>query len=559
MYVEKTAEILSQFIPMQKEELLLLLERPKQTGFGDVSVPCFTLAKELKKSPAIIANELSEKIKNPYFHQVKAVGGYINIFIYPALLYQETMQEVLSRKEHFGSSQKGEDKMIVIDMSSPNIAKPFSMGHLRSTVIGNSLGMLYEKTGHEVKKINYIGDWGTQFGKLIAAYEKWGKEDEVVKNPIKELFKLYVKFHDQAGFEPNLNDEGRSWFKRLEDGDERAQQLWKWFRDLSLVEFNRIYDLLGISFDYTQGESFYNDKMERVVEELNQKKLLIESGGAQIVSLDDANIPPCLILKSDGATLYATRDLASILYRKETFKFQEAIYVVGQEQTLHFNQVGSVLEKMGYYWHNQLVHVPFGLILKDGKKMSTRKGKVVLLDEVLQEAIRMARKSIEEKNPELHYKEEVAHWVGVGSIIFHDLKHHRIHDFEFSLQNMLAFEGETGPYLQYTYARIQSLLQKGEFVETDTLLSNDAEKNQEVVKHISRFPSIVEKACREHDPSLLARLLLDIAKEFNSYYHAVKIIDQSEKQQSRLQFSHAVGIVLKEGLRLLGIKAPTRM
>jgi arginyl-tRNA synthetase len=557
--MQKTAEILTNFISIDKETLLYLLERPKQADFGDVSFPCFTIAKELRKSPVSIASDLSAKIKDPYFKDVKAVGGYVNIFINHEMLYDQIVHEVLIKKEQYGASKKGVNKNVVIDMSSPNIAKPFSMGHLRSTVIGNALGLLYEKNGYNITKINYIGDWGTQFGKLMAAYERWGAEEVIEQNPIKELFTLYVKFHEQALLEPTLNDEGRSWFKRLEDGDKRAEKLWKWFRDLSLEEFNRIYSLLGISFNYTQGESFYNDKMAGVVEELKQKELLVESEGAQIVQLDDDTLPPCLILKSDGATLYATRDLASILYRKETYQFDFAVYVVGQEQTLHFKQVKGVLKKMNHPWYEDLIHVPFGLILKNGKKMSTRKGKVVLLDEVLQEAIAMATKNIEEKNPTLDDKEEVAKTVGVGAVIFHDLKHHRIHDFEFSLQDMLAFEGETGPYIQYTYARIQSLLKKGNFNESTNLSPNFDDENLGVVKHIARFPVIVEKACNEHDPSLLARLLVDIAKEYNSYYHSVKVIDHSEKQVSRLQFSFVVGVVLKEGLRLLGIKTPTSM
>ncbi|MBM6619390.1 arginine--tRNA ligase [Bacillus suaedaesalsae] len=558
MYLENTAEILTQYLSLEKEQILQLLERPKYTNYGDVSFPCFTLAKELRKSPLIIAKELSERIQHPYFREVRNEGGYVNIYLQPGLIYNETILDVMSKQEKYGSSTVGEGKTVVIDFSSPNIAKPFSMGHLRSTVIGNSLGLLYEKNGYSTTKINYIGDWGTQFGKLMAAYEWWGNDEAIKEDPIRELLRLYVDFHEEAKEDPTLNDKGREWFKRLEDGDEKASKLWKWFRDLSLVEFNRIYDLLGVSFDYIQGESFYNDKMGKVVDELKEQKLLEESEGAHVVSLGD-EMPPCLILKSDGATLYATRDLASVLYRKKEYKFDSAIYVVGQEQTLHFKQVKSVIKKMGYDWCEQFLHIPFGLILKDGKKMSTRKGKVVLLNEVLKEAISIARKNIEVKNPTLMNKEVTAEQVGVGAVLFHDLKHHRIHDFEFSLEDMLAFEGETGPYLQYTFARIQSLLEKGKFTFSKEVIPSDESDQLEVTKLIARFPLIVEKACEDHDPSLLARFLLDLAKEFNSYYHAVKIIDQSSFQTARLQFTYAVGVVLKEGLRLLGIGAPKRM
>ncbi|KAA0550102.1 arginine--tRNA ligase [Bacillus sp. BGMRC 2118] len=558
MYLKKAADILTQFLSLSSEQIFQLLERPKYKNFGDVAFPCFTLAKELRKSPAIIAKELAEKIQHPYFRRVTHEGGFVNITLEPGLIYVETMKVILSKQEQYGSTNLGIEKHIVIDYSSPNIAKPFSMGHLRSTVIGHSLGLIYEKNGYSTTKINYIGDWGTQFGKLMAAYELWGNDEAIKEDPIRELFRLYVDFHEKAKGEPVLNEQGREWFKRLEDGDVRANKLWKWFRDLSLVEFNRIFDLLGVSFDYIQGESFYNDKMGDVVDELKNKNLLIKSDGAYVVNLGD-EMPPCLLVKSDGATLYATRDLASVFYRKKEYQFDEAIYVVGQEQTLHFNQVKAVIKKMGYDWSEQFQHVPFGLILKDGKKMSTRKGKVVLLNEVLREAISLASKNIEDKNPALLNKNDIAEKVGVGAVIFHDLKHHRNHNFEFSLEEMLAFEGETGPYLQYTFARIQSLLEKGDFTFTSDVISSDESNQVEVIKLLSRFPFIIEKACVEHDPSLIARFLLDLAQEFNSYYHAVKIIDDSSLQPARLQFAYAVGIVLKEGLRLLGIGAPSKM
>ncbi|MFZ3588762.1 arginine--tRNA ligase [Bacillus sp. DJP31] len=558
MYMNETAVILSTYLPMNKEEIQDLLEQPRQSSFGDVSFPCFTLSKKFKKSPSRIASELSQEIKNPFFSKVEAIGGYVNLFLDQTIVFKHVMEEMMKQREKYGSHEVGEGKKIVIDMSSPNIAKPFSMGHLRSTVIGNSIGYLYEKLGYEVTRINYLGDWGTQFGKLIAAYQKWGNDDLIQANPIKELLDLYVKFHEVAESDHSLNAEGRKWFKLLEDGNETALHLWKWFKDLSLVEFERIYQLLGVRFDSEQGESFYNDKMIEVIEELRNKQLLIESEGAQIVPLNEEDLPPCLILKSDGATLYATRDLASIFYRKNMYTFDKAVYVVGQEQSLHFKQVRTVLQKMNYQWYDQLVHVPFGFILKDGKKMSTRKGKVVLLDQVLQEAISLAMENIEAKNPKAQDKEKIAKAVGVGAIIFHDLKHNRIHDFEFSIDEMLAFEGETGPYLQYTYTRIQSLLRKGNFGDGIPLNNHDKEA-WEIIKILVGFPQIIKKACYEHEPSILARLLLDLAKEYNSYYHAIKIIDNSVMQQARLQLSFIVGVVLKEGLRLLGIATPDEM
>lgn len=558
MYMNESAKILSMYLPLEHSEIQVLLERPRNVNHGDVSFPCFILASKLKKSPNLIASNVAQEISNPFFSKVVAVGGYVNIFLNQTIVFNKVMNEMMKKKEEYGSNQSGEGKRIVIDMSSPNIAKPFSMGHLRSTVIGNSIGYLYEKSGYHVTRINYLGDWGTQFGKLIAAYKKWGSDELIRANPIKELLELYVKFHEEAEQNPLLNSEGRKWFKQLEEGNETALYIWEWFKDLSLVEFERIYHLLGVHFDSDQGESFYNDKMVSIVEELKEKDLLIESDGAQIVSLNEVDLPPCLIIKGDGATLYATRDLASIFYRKKTYKFDKAIYVVGQEQSLHFKQVREVLKKMNYPWYDQLVHVPFGFILKDGKKMSTRKGKVVLLDEVLQEAISLAKNNIEEKNPTADDKDVIAKAVGIGAVIFHDLKHNRNHDFEFSLSEMLAFEGETGPYLQYTYARIQSLLKKGNYIFAENLDYHDKEA-WEIVKILSRFPEVIKKACTEHEPSLLARLLLDLAKEYNSYYHAIKIIDHSGIQQARLKLSFSVGMVIKEGLRLLGISSPNQM
>ncbi|MEK4747296.1 arginine--tRNA ligase [Niallia circulans] len=544
-------------VELSPEAIEQLLEKPKYAHLGDLAFPCFTLAKKLRKAPALIAEELSHKIESPLIDHVEVVGAYINIFLNQQLIASKVIKEVLEQKEHYGDLPKNKGVM-TIDLSSPNIAKPFSMGHLRSTVIGNALGLIAEKNGYTPIRINHLGDWGTQFGKLIVAYKRWGNEEEVRKNPIKELLKLYVKFHEKAEEDPSLNEEGRKWFNYLEQGNEEAINLWKWFRKESLEEFNKIYKLLGITFDSNDGEAFFNDKMERVVELLKEKQLLIESEGAQVVELED--FPPCLIKKSDGATLYATRDLAAAIYRQENYHFVKSLYVVGNEQTLHFKQLFQVLEKMGYDWAKGMAHIPFGMMLKDGKKMSTRKGKVVLLEEVLQAAIQLAEKNIEEKNPSLENKEEVANQVGTGAIIFHDLKHYRLTDIEFSLEDMLKFEGETGPYIQYTHARACSLLRKGNFVPPANLdnLQWDG-VSFPIVKLLMDFPTTLEKANEHYDPSEVAKYVIDLAKTFNKYYAHIQILEENSGKTARLSLVYAVTVVLKEGLRLLGIAAPEAM
>ena len=538
------------------DKITSLIETPKFEKYGDLSFPCFELAKSFKKSPALIASELSEKISSPFITKSEAVGPYINVFLKREAISERIINEVLNSNDNYGAHTFGKGKTVVIDFSSPNIAKPFSMGHLRSTVIGNALKLITEKCGYEAVAINYIGDWGTQFGKLMVAYKKWGNTDAVKNNPIQELFKLYVHFHEEAKENPELDDEGRKWFKRLEEGDDEAQKLWKWFREESLSEFSRIYDLLGITFDNFNGEAFYNDKMETVINLLEEKNLLIESDGAKVVSLDDANMPPCLIKKSDGATLYATRDLAAAVYRQNTYGFERALYVVGGEQSLHFQQLFSVLKKMQFDWVEGMTHIPFGLFLKDGKKMSTRKGKIVLLNEVIEEAITLAGESIENKNPNLVNKKEVAKAVGVGAIIFQDLKNERTHNIEFSLEDMLKFEGETGPYLQYTYARARSILRKANYSnEKSTIpLVDDASWN--VIKLLEDFPQATKKAFEQYEPSLISKYLIDLARSFNKYYGNVRILEQDQQLQARLNLLHAITIVIKEGLRLLGIEAP---
>ncbi|WP_242221589.1 arginine--tRNA ligase [Bacillus cereus group sp. BfR-BA-01380] len=541
------------------EQIAALIETPKQDEFGDAAFPCFALAKQYKKAPAVIAQELADKLSHPFFTKVEAVGPYVNVFFDRQTVSNEVLNTILDEKGEYGQLHFGQEKTVVIDYSSPNIAKPFSMGHLRSTMIGNALKHICEKCGYEVVGINYVGDWGTQFGKLITAYKKWGDEELVKEDPIRELFKLYVRFHEEVKEYPELEEEGRAWFKKLEDGNEEAVYLWNWFRHESLKEFSRIYELLGVEFSNFQGEAFYNDKMDDFVTLIEETGLLEESDGAQVVNLEAEGMPPCLIKKSDGATLYATRDLTAALYRQNTYKFDKALYVVGDEQSLHFSQFFTVLKKLGFQWVEGMSHVPFGLILKDGKKMSTRKGKVVLLEEVLEEAITLAKQNIEEKNPNLKKKDEVARQIGVGAVIFHDLKNERIHNIEFSLENMLKFEGETGPYVQYTHARTCSLLKKSNIdIEKQELQLTD-DISWTVIKLLHRFPQVIETAFAKYEPSHIAKYILDVAQAFNKYYGNVRILEENAEKESRLALVYAVAVVLKEGLRLLGMEAPEEM
>ena len=542
-------------------DLELMIEKPKNASHGDLAFPCFTLAKLKRKSPNLIAQELSEKIQSPTFEKVEVVGAYLNIFLNKKLVSEQLINSIFEQKGHFGAQEFGDGGNVTIDMSSPNIAKPFSMGHLRSTVIGNSIALILEKCSYKPIKINHLGDWGTQFGKLITAYKLWGDSEKVKQNPIKELLALYIKFHDMVESDPSLEDQGRNWFKRLEDGDKDALTLWQWFRDESLKEFSRIYELMNVQFDSYAGEAFYNDKMDRIVKLLEEKQLLVESDQAMVVELAEEQLPPCLIKKSDGATLYATRDLAAAHYRKENYDFVQSLYVVGHEQSLHFKQLIAVLGKMGYEWAEKMVHVPFGMMLKDGKKMSTRKGKVVLLEEVLNESISMARHNIEEKNPNLPNKDAVSKQVGVGAVIFHDLKNNRMNDIEFSLEEMLRFEGETGPYVQYTFARACSILRKANW-QADLHpknYTNSWEKEWKVASLLMEFAPAIKRSCENFDPSQVAKYIVDLAQAFNKYYAEVKILEESSEREARLALVYSVTVVLKEGLRLLGIEAPQEM
>lgn len=542
------------------EQVEQLLENPKSAEHGDVAFPAFSLAKVYRKAPQQIAADLAEKIDSANFEKIEVVGPYLNFFMNKELISKKVLQTVVKEKEHYGDSNIGNQGTVPIDMSSPNIAKPISMGHLRSTVIGNSIGFIMEKIGYQPIRINHLGDWGTQFGKLIVAYKKWGSEEAVKAEPINELLRLYVQFHEVAETEPELNEEARAWFKRLEEGDEEAIQLWQWFRDESMKEFNKIYDLLEVQFDSLNGEAFYNDKMDEIVELLEEKHLLNEDKGAEIVDLSAYDLNPALIKKSDGATLYITRDLAAALYRKRTYDFKQSLYVVGNEQSYHFKQLKAVLKEVGFDWSDDMHHIPFGLITQGGKKLSTRKGKIVLLEEVLNEAIQSAKEQISEKNPDLENKDVVAKQVGVGAVIFHDLKNDRLNTFDFNLEEVVRFEGETGPYVQYTHARAVSLLEKAGFVPSETAdyALND-EISWEVVKLVQKYPETVLSAGEKYEPSVIAKHAIKLAQAFNKYYAHTKILADDEQKEARLALVYAVTVLLKEDLRLLGLHAPDKM
>ncbi|NLL44688.1 MAG: arginine--tRNA ligase [Mollicutes bacterium] len=538
----------------------IVVEYPKDRKMADYAIPCFGLAKIMKKNPNDIALMIKDSIKNEIYEKIEVVNGYVNIFLNKKKITKLILETILSEKENYGSNDIGKGKTIVIDYSSPNIAKPFGVGHLRSTVIGNALKHICEKNGYKVIGINYLGDWGTQFGKLIAAYKRWGDEETVKKNPIDELKNLYVKFHAEAEKNPDLEEEGRKYFKALEDGDKECLMLWEWFKNESIKEFNKTYELLGVTnFDSYHGEAFYNDKMDKVVDELKEKGLLETDEGAEIIRLDE-DLPPALIKRSDGATLYITRDLAAVFYRKKTYNFDEALYVVGNEQTLHFKQLKEVLKKMGYPWYNDIHHISFGMVLQDGKKMSTRYGKSVKLYDVLLEAIGLARKYIEERNADLDNKDEVSRQIGVGAVIFNDLKNYRTNDIEFNLEDILKFEGETGPYIQYTYARIQSLLSHKQNIKIDYNNIDINEYTWNVVFKLYSFGEYIRRSKERYDPSEIAKYLIDLAQDFNKLYANEKFIDNNkELTEFRLTVSETVAIVLKVGMRLLGVDVTNKM
>jgi len=554
------SELASVIDSLDQEAILNLLETPKNSEMGDIAFPAFSLAKVERKAPQMIAAELAEKINSQAFEKVVATGPYVNFFLDKSAISAQVLQAVITQKEHYADQTIGKQENVVIDMSSPNIAKPFSIGHLRSTVIGDSLSHIFQKIGYQTVKVNHLGDWGKQFGLLMVAYKKWGSQEAVEANPIDELLKLYVRINAEIENDPSLDEEGRLWFKKLEDGDPEATELWQWFRDESLTEFNRIYKLLGVEFDSLNGEAFYNDKMDEGVQILEDKGLLQESKGASIVDLEDFNLPPAMIKKSDGATLYITRDIATAIYRARTYNFVKNVYVVGQEQANHFRQLKAVLKKMGFDWSDDMIHVDFGLVTKNRQKLSTRKGNIILLEPTLLEAISRAKSQIEAKNPDLENKEAVARAVGVGAVKFYDLKTDRRNGYDFDLEAMVSFEGETGPYIQYAYARIQSILRKADFKpETAGNYSlNDAE-SWEIIKLIQDFPRIINRAADNFEPSIIAKFAISLAQAFNKYYAHTRILDESPERDSRLALSYATAVVLKEALRLLGVEAPEKM
>ena len=545
---------------LDQDAILNLLEQPKSSELGDIAFPAFSLAKTERKAPQIIAADIAEKIDTAHFDKVVATGPYVNFFLSKSEISGQVIKEVIKDGADYGQQNEGNNQNITIDLSSPNIAKPFSVGHLRSTVIGDALSNIFRKIGYNTIKINHLGDWGKQFGLLMVAYKKWGSQEAVEANPIDELLKLYVRINAKIENDPSLDEEGRLWFKKLEDGDPEATELWQWFRDESLTEFNRIYELLGVEFDSLNGEAFYNDKMDEGIQILEEKGLLQESKGASIVDLEDFNLPPAMIKKSDGATLYITRDIATAIYRARTYNFVKNVYVVGQEQANHFRQLKAVLKKMGFDWSDDMIHVDFGLVTKNRQKLSTRKGNIILLEPTLLEAISRAKSQIEAKNPDLENKEAVARAVGVGAVKFYDLKTDRRNGYDFDLEAMVSFEGETGPYIQYAYARIQSILRKANFQpDAEATYSLNDPESWEIIKLLQDFGRVVKRAADNYEPSLIAKYAISLAQAFNKYYAHTRILDESPERDSRLALSYSTAVVLKEALRLLGVEAPEKM
>jgi len=537
---------------LDQDAILNLLEQPKSSELGDIAFPAFSLAKTERKAPQIIAADIAEKIDTAHFDKVVATGPYVNFFLSKAEISGQVIKEVIKDGADYGQQNEGNGKNVTIDLSSPNIAKPFSVGHLRSTVIGDALSNIFRKIGYNTIKVNHLGDWGKQFGLLMVAYKKWGNQEAVEANPIDELLKLYVRINSEIENDPSLDEEGRLWFKKLEDGDPEATELWQWFRDESLTEFNRIYELLGVEFDSLNGEAFYNDKMDEGIQILEEKGLLQESKGASIVDLEDFNLPPAMIKKSDGATLYITRDIATAIYRARTYNFVKNVYVVGQEQANHFRQLKAVLKKMGFDWSDDMIHVDFGLVTKNRQKLSTRKGNIILLEPTLLEAISRAKSQIEAKNPDLENKEAVARAVGVGAVKFYDLKTDRRNGYDFDLEAMVSFEGETGPYIQYAYARIQSILRKANFQpDAEATYSLNDPESWEIIKLLQDFGRVVKRAADNYEPSLIAKYAISLAQAFNKYYAHTRILDESPERDSRLALSYSTAVVLKEALHLL--------
>ncbi len=564
-FLEKVAGILSKELGAEHDLVKNRLQVVQLKGQGDIAFPCFEYAKKVKKDPTAVAKDLAKKVRDEeIFEKVLPKNGYLNFYIRRNLLSDKILTKIYSLKQSWGNSDAGLNKTVVIDFSSPNIAKPFGIGHLRSTNIGRAISKIYSALGYKVIKINHLGDWGTQFGKLITAYKKWGSADMIKDKPIMSLYKLYVKFHEEEKNEPTLSEEARQWFAKLEAGDSEARELWEWFRDLSLVDLKKIYSKFDFSFDHYTGESFYNDKIEGTLKRLEEKGMLKKSREAWIVDLEEYGLGVSVIKKKDDSSLYITRDICAAEYRQEQYRFDKAFYVVGEPQSLHFKQLFKLLEIMGYEWSVNCSHIPFGHISfgQKGKIMSTREGSVVFLEDVLQRAVDLALDIIEEKNPELENKDRVAQQVGVGALVFADLSSKRIKNVKFDWDEILNFDGETGPYLQYTYVRIKSLIRKftGVLPEKIDFSILDKDEEIELVKLLGRFPMILNKAAEELEPFLVARYLIDLSKTFNRFYTEHKILDGEENiSQARMALSVCTGYVFEKGFSLVGIPSPDKM
>lgn len=570
-FKKEIAEIIAKNLEgLTEYEIKSMIEIPQDQSMGDYAFPCFRLAKTMRKAPNLIAAELAEKLQGEQlFSEVSPVNAYVNMFVSREEMMKSTVSEVLEEKENFGRSDIGGNKKVIVEFSSPNIAKPFHIGHIRSTVIGNSLSKIYDALGYDVFKINHLGDYGTQFGKMICAYRRWGNREDVINSPIKTLLGYYTKFHVEVEEHPELEDEARAIFTKLEQGSKEEVELWQWFREESLKEFQRVYDMLGIEFDSYNGESFYSDKMPRFEKELSDKGLLHESNGAQVVDLEEYKLGTALIKKSDGSSLYITRDIAAAVYRKENYDFYKNIYVVATQQNLHFQQLFKIIELMGYDWANQCVHVPFGMVRLEEGTMSTRHGRVVFLEDVLNGAIEKTREIIEEKNPNIENLEEITSQVGIGAVVFNELSNNRIKDYTFKWDQILNFDGETGPYVQYTHARCASLLRKaGEKIvakaqdpkNVDFALLAKSDSAYELTKLIYAFPGVVEQAGEKYEPSIITRHIIDIAQCFNKFYHDEHIIvDDEVEKTSKIALVIATKRVIATGIGLLGMKAPERM
>ncbi|MDW7740480.1 MAG: arginine--tRNA ligase [Bacillota bacterium] len=564
---EEVSRILAPLVSMEPADIIKLLETPPDPTYGDLAFPCYTLAKTREKAPHLIAVELSDKLADQagfFWSKTAPKGPYLNFFIAPKEYGREVLAQIWEDGNKYGHTNLGEGRNVPIDYSSPNIAKPFGVGHIRSTVIGHSLYLIYKALGYNSIGVNHLGDWGTQFGKLIVAFKRWGNENDLESDPVDYLYRLYVQFHREAENDLTLDDEARLWFKKLEEGDTEAIAFWERFRRLSLDNYSVIYDLLGIKFEHFHGESHYNEMLDDVIKLIQEKKIARESEGALIIDLEPYSLPPVMLRKKDGATLYITRDIAAAIYRKRRFDFARSLYVVGAEQTLHFQQLFKVLELLGFDWAKDCVHVPFGLIRFKEGRMSTRAGKIILLEEVLQRSIDMAREIIEEKNPELPDKESAAKAVGLGAVRFGDLSNDRIKNIEFDWDKVLDFSGETAAYIQYAHARICSILRKAEpeFLKWDNTAASKLIKDEEInlIKTLAQLPDKIFASAENYRPSILARYLIDVAREFNRFYHNCPVLSSEGKlQHGRLLLISAARQVISNGLGLLGIIAPEEM